>query len=370
MISLALTKKDYHTPSSTYIEPFGLEASFNTRGRKKRETFKCVSCGEEYTNQTENFPASQSPFFKANNSRLPVCIKCLNKYMDEYTQMLGSEDKALERMCLHFDIYIDPERKILNAAKRANAKYEDGNLMKTYISKCNLSQYKNKTYDTYMYECNNSITDAITMELALNREDSNRQEEEEINPSVLAFWGYGFNPEDYRFLQTEFADWKSRVIIDGKARESLVMSLCQIKLQMHTALLNNNIDLYNKLLKTYQDTLGTAHLQPKQEEDDDKATEKPMGVMIKMFENERPIPEPEEQWKDIDGIIKIITTFFFGHLCKVLGVKNRYSDLYEKEMSKYSATIEDISDEDDAEDIFEYGLEHGFANKENGTGDG
>lgn len=70
-----------------------------------------------------------------------------------------------------------------------------------------------------------------------------------------------------------FDDWKSRVVIDGKTRETLVRELCIIKLQMNLALKDNNVELYTKLMKTYQETMRSANLQPKQEDENDKASE-------------------------------------------------------------------------------------------------
>ena len=69
---------------------------------------------------------------------------------------------------------------------------------------------------------------------------------------------------------------------------------------------DGEIDLYNRLQKTYQETLSSANLKPIQVENDDKAIEKSLGVMIEMFENKDPIPEPAPEWKDVDKHCKII----------------------------------------------------------------
>ena len=45
-----------------------------------------------------------------------------------------------------------------------------------------------------------------------------------------------------------------------------------------------------------------------------------------MFENEDPIPEVNPEWKDVDGIVKLFNIYFLGHLSKMLGIKNRYSN--------------------------------------------
>ena len=78
-----------------------------------------------------------------------------------------------------------------------------------------------------------------------------------------------------------------------------------------------------------------------------------------MFENEEPIPEPLPEWKDVDKIVRLFTIYFLGHLCKMLNIRNRYSEMYEQEMQKYRVSLEEIEDLSD-EDIFEYLSENGF----------
>ena len=39
---------------------------------------------------------------------------------------------------------------------------------------------------------------------------------------AVGVWGFGFEPEQYGILNDMFDDWKSRVVIDGKTRETLV----------------------------------------------------------------------------------------------------------------------------------------------------
>ena len=123
---------------------------------------------------------------------------------------------------------------------------------------------------------------------------------------------------------------------------------------MNKAMLDGKYDVYQKLVDTFQRTLDRANLSPKIEAANDKAAEKPMGVMIKMFEEEEPIPD---NWKDSNPLIKMITIYFIGHLCKMLGIKNRYSGLYEEEMAKYRVEVPELSEADD-EDIFDYIMNH------------
>lgn len=275
-----------------------------------------------------------------------------------YTDKLGSEEEAIRRICMKFDIYYN--ESLAEASRKISA---DRSRIHTYVSRANLTQYRDKTYDTTLDE---EATSAVT-----SMEDVNELERDgsvEVTKKAVKTWGFGLNPEDYGFLSGQFDDWKAKCVIDGKARETLVRDLCMLKLQQNKALLAGDIKTYKDLTEQFQKTLDRANLTPKQEDAADKASEKPMGVMIDMFECERPIPEPLDEWKDVDGIMKLILVYFIGHLCRMLGLKNKYAAMYEQEMAKYTVTVPEM-EEADAEDIFDYLLENGFPPVEEGAAD-
>lgn len=49
----------------------------------------------------------------------------------------------------------------------------------------------------------------------------------------------------------------------------------------------------------------------------------------------------------MDGIVRYITVWFLGHLCKMLGIKNTYCKLYEDEIAKMRIERPEYEDEDD-----------------------
>jgi len=78
-----------------------------------------------------------------------------------------------------------------------------------------------------------------------------------------------------------------------------------------------------------------------------------LGTWIKKFENEKPIPEPDPEFQDVDGIKKYIRVWFLGHFCKMLGINNVYAKEYEEELRKYSVEIteEDLQKNNINDDI-------------------
>lgn len=313
---------------------------------KEEKLYSCSMCGKSYKGKDRKFTPSLCSLYKANDGLMTICRDCVSSIYNSYLKKFnGDEYNAIKRVCMLLNIYFCDAL----FEHSANTKMFT-NRMSSYLSKINLLPYMHKTFDDYLFS-----QDYKEPEIKEEKPDT-------IPERLVKVWGFGFTLEEYQFLNNKFSEWKSKVVIDGIARESLVRDLCIIKLQQQKSLRDGEIDLYNRLQKTYQDTLSSANLKPIQTENADKAMEKPLGLMIEMFENEEPIPEPSPEWKDVDNIQKLFNIYFLGHLCKMLNIKNRYSQMYEDEMQKYRVNIEEIQDLPD-EDVFEYLSENGFAER-------
>ena len=308
---------------------------------QKERKYICCCCGIEYSKQEDYFPKTQSHFYSGNNGFLPICFTCIDNETENYKKEFGDEEKAIQRMCLHWDIYYKPE-----IATTAFKTAKNKSVIQTYLSKTNLKQWLGRTYDTTLIE-----RDQNTI---LSEEDLLKANQEDLSPKkTTAIWGHGYSPEEYMFLNSELADWKSKVIIEGKAKETLVKDICVLKLQQNKSLRTGDTKLYVSLTDALQKTLDRANLTPKIEAAADKTGELPMGMMIERFENERPIPEPLDEWKDVDGIVRMFTIYFLGHLCKMLGIRNTSAKMYEQEMAKYRVEVPELEDSNDDE-VFDF----------------
>ncbi len=320
----------------------------------EEKRYNCSMCGKSYRGKDRKFTPSLSPLYKGNDGLMTICKDCvLSVYKGYLKKFSGDEYNAVKRVCMLLNIYFCDELFEYSAGAQKFT-----NHMSSYLAKINLVPYMRKTFDDYLFS-----------ETYKQPEMKHEHEKESsISDRLVKIWGFGFTAEEYRFLNNKFAEWKAKVVIDGMARESLVRDLCVIKLQQQKALRDSEIDLYNRLQKTYQDTLSSANLKPIQEENADKSMEKPLGLMIEMFENEDPIPEPLPEWRDVDNIVKLFHIYFLGHMCKMLNIKNRYSQMYEDEMQKYRVNVDEVQDAPD-EDVFEYLEENGFSEgtDENGS---
>jgi hypothetical protein len=187
---------------------------------------------------------------------------------------------------------------------------------------------------------------AAAVDIAANGQD----EMVEIPEEVIQFWGPGYPSSTYLELEDRFAFWTSEfpegteLDIGSKA---LLRQICNLEIDInHARAAGNPID---KSVSTLNNLLGSLNLKPiqKKSEGDSDLDNMPFGVGIARYEYSRPIPEPDPEFKDVNGIVRYITVWFLGHLCHMLGIKNTYCKLYEEEIARLRVERPEFEDEDD-----------------------
>ncbi|WP_146045142.1 hypothetical protein [Clostridium sp. 3-3] len=304
-----------------------------------RHKYKCSCCGMGYTTQNGNFQKSNDVLFQANDGYLPWCKNCTDSYMVQSTALFSdNEELAMKDFCHRAGWNYDLSALI--ASRETYSGHRNRSRISHYAAKKNLNCEGRKTYiDSIKFEFENRNDDVID-----SFEDA--KESKRVKLKTVKFFGTGFTDDDYIFLEDEYLDWTTRHECNTKAQEEVFKQICFAQLDILKAKRGN---LSTKdLTKTLQDLLATANLQPKQTKDNTLAEQNTFGTLIRKWENEKPIPEPDEEWKDVDGIVKYVTVYFLGHLCKMMGIKNSYSHLYELEMSKYKVDKPEYEDDDEA----------------------
>lgn len=332
----------------------------------------CTRCPRTFKVQKNNFPAAQSPIYRENGGYLHVCRHCVDEMYQHYKEVLGSERAALRRICLKFDIYwSDKIYDIVNKSSTSHSR------VLGYISKSNLQQFSGKTYDDTLDEETNVD---ITGTPILHDGVSDTEGEIQVPDDVVEFWGGGLSPSFYMELDQRWRYWRgssAQYADDMDVGEcAVIKQICMLEVTINRdAAQGKAIDKSVNALNTL---LGSANMKPVQKKKDDSLdanTEMtPFGVWIRKIENTRPISEPDPELKDVDGIIRYISVWFLGHLCKMLKIDNKYSALYEEEMAKLRVERPEYEGEDEAsifEDIFsrsnesdEDGQKHGDRNDE------
>lgn len=169
---------------------------------------------------------------------------------------------------------------------------------------------------------------------------------------IVKLFGHGFSNEDYLYLQDQYDDWCARTQVDSKSQQTYVVQICLQLLEIYKDRKSNRdvtkkIDALDKLM-------NSANLQPKQNVGNSATDSLTFGQLIEKWEEEKPIPEPTDEFKDCDNIGKYIRVWFTGWLSKALGLKaNVYTKEYEEEIAKYTVHKPEYNEEGNADEIYD-----------------
>lgn len=309
--------------------------------------FTCSCCGKKYQSQKGHFLASNSVLYVGNNGYLTTCRDCVDRY---YMQLVGfysgNTEHATERCCQIFDWYYSEE---ISQMAHQYADEKGRSFMAIYVSKTNLFRARGTSYmDTVRERTAQKIlksNDIIEVEKKVAETEENNKVITEspedadsytVSKKTVRFFGYGYTSEEYEYLEEQYGDWCARYECKTKAQEELFKNLCVAQLNIRRAQTKGIAREINDAIKVFQDLLGTANIKPNQSNDNALADQNTFGTLIKKWENERPISTPDAEWQDVDGIRQYIDTYFLGHLCNLVHVKNDQQEAYLREMEKYT----------------------------------
>jgi len=315
--------------------------------RTKKEKYTCFYCGNEYVET--NYYKSNSVFY-SNIGKVPYCKQCIEKFYQQFYEKytndgcLNPEKKAVKRLCMIFDIYYkeDAYNSAIDDVKKRELNISP---MGAYMKMIQLSQY-NRKKETYENTITQEENDAF-----LANAFSTTSDDVKVDEKWVDFFGNGFKDDDYRFLKREYEDWIARHECKTKAQEEVFKRLCFKQLEILKA--TQRGEDTKDLDATFQKLLETAKLQPKQNSGDAMADNQTFGTLIDKWENTRPIPEIDEDLRDVDNIGLYLDIFFKGHLAKMMGLKNGLSNLYTKFIKKYTVEKPEYNDNEDGEALFD-----------------
>lgn len=305
-----------------------------------RELLLCPSCG--------NFIASETGFYFDKNyatNRYPICKRCIMKLVeqrktdkDEPNETKESVQKVLQMMDRVYDdsFYNECVKGALDNAKEKNR----NSPFATYITALqSLPNWRGKTWKDSVFGIDGNIDENETKII------------QKTLKSAMKRFGSGYSDEDYMFLENEYNDWISRYECNQKAQEEVFENLAIIKLLKKKAIRRG--ESTKDLDKQQQDWLDTGRLKPKQNTMDTMSDAQTFGTLLQKWEETRPLPEIDPELQDVDKIGLYFDAFFRGHTLKMLGLKNSFTNIYERVMKKYTVTKPEYNEEEDSEAIFE-----------------
>lgn len=310
------------------------------------QKFYCCRCGTAYSRQSGYFSVSHSPAFRGTGY-IPICNDCADKIFDSYCELYGDQRKAMRRICMILDLYWSDAIYDM-VEKQAGMRSK----VRTYIGKANIVRYIDKNFDdTIKEEEEAAAGSSINRAIGVSAGADEPEEEINISEDVILFWGPGYPPEMYLELEGRRAYWISRFPSNYEfdiGEEALIRQICNIEIDInHDRAAGKSID---KNVNTLNTLLGSLNLKPAQQKKEDVDTElerMPLGVGIQKWEFSRPLPETPKSLSDVSGAIKNITTWYLGHACKMVGLKNSYTKLYEDAMNDLRVKAPEYDEEDD-----------------------
>ena len=311
----------------------------------------CSKCGTAYGRRKGYFLVSYAVLYKGIG-HTAICKDCIDSIYNNYLAECENPADAVRQTCRKLDLYWND--RIFGMVE---SKSTPRTMMTQYLGKLNSVKYAGKCYDDTLLEegalwafSKNTETISPIKESVPNDIAESENDLSQIPDKVIAFWGPGYTADMYLDLEQRLDYWMSK-FPEGTTldigTEALIKQICSLELDINKErVAGRPVD---KSINALNTLLGSANLKPTQKKDDaDMAAENtPFGVWIKKWEDGRPIPEPDPDLKDVDGIVKYIEIWFKGHLAKMLNIKNSYSKLYEEEMAKIRVAHPEYEDEDD-----------------------
>ena len=311
-----------------------------------KKTIMCVKCGMITDGYEKLFPKTNSALYAGYEGYLPICKSCFNKLYSQFLDIYKDEFVVLRRICQLFDIYYNENlaKSLINSDIRT--------IPTRYISKTNLNPHAGKTYhDTILEEDKakkvQEITEQSLQEQINSKNDDSSDEEvnEEVSRQLIEarkIFGSITDDKDALYLKNEYDDWKFRTGAKSKSEEEIIKNICYNSLSLKKA--RESKTSTKAIEETLLNNIKAGGWQPKAEENGDEMS---LSQWIQTIEQERPISEVQDKYKDVDYLKEYIDVFYYGHLGKATGVKNIYADKYDEVMKKYSVIRSELTDEED-----------------------
>lgn len=312
----------------------------------------CYKCGTEYSRRKGYFPVSYALLHKGVGY-VPVCKDCIDAMYNGYLSQCNDAKNAVRQVCRKLDLYWSE-----SVYEIVSRKSTTRSMMTQYIAKINSVSYAGKSYDDTLSDegtlwnfigSTNNVQDIGDIGEP-EEYDTENDEDAEIPQEYIDFWGAGYSPSMYLELERRRAAYMSRLPNGSEldiGSESLIRQICNLEVTIaRDSAAGRSID---KNVNSLNTLLGSLNLKPTQRRNEDVEAElsnTPLGVWLYRYENKRPLPDIDEQLKDVNHLKKYIFTWM-GHLCKMLGIKNGYTKLYEDEVNRLRVDKPEYEDEDE-----------------------
>ena len=299
----------------------------------------CPICGQWKSTKINFYQSDASP----DGVEHYGCRECILNNCTDYDKSsdvrIDNKEKTIEtfkRLDWYFDekVYND-QLKIL--ADGVGEKVRGTAAQQWIVMRASLNDYRLKKFADSVF------LDEDEQTLQLTSKRTPRKE-------IIKIFGSGFTSEDYLYLQDQYDDWCARTEVNSKSQQTYIIQICFKQLEIWKAQkVGKDTD---KLVKSLNDLMNGANLQPRQNVDNAATDSLTFGQLIEKWELEKPIPTPSEEFQDCDNIGQYLRVFFTGWLAKAVGLKNSLSQECEEYIEQYKVSKPEFQEEGSSNDIY------------------
>lgn len=264
----------------------------------------CTVCGG--TKTASDFYASSSPFHK-HIKRLHVCKKCLWDHVD-----------ADNNENIDINVVIDALRRIdkpflldLWESSIVEAERDNKSIFKIYMKNLGMHQYRNLTWDDSDFEGFEKAPSAIS-----GNKSNNKTFDEEVKKRWIGYT----DPKQIAFLENFYQELVTTYESKTPMQRNIYKNIAETQLLANQARAEGKVKEFQDLMKTMSILMNDGKIKPLQDNGEEDGSLTTWGQWIKKIEETEPIPEPVDEFKDVDGIRKYINKWFTSHFAKVFGV--------------------------------------------------
>ena len=214
----------------------------------------------------------------------------------------------------------------------AQAKKTNTSLVRVYFQKVNsMPQFKGKTsFDSEVMSLENG---SIYLDVASDEESDNIEVQDDfmVTSEMVRRWGRGLPKDDYAYLEEKYQELVAVYDHRNPVQRMLYENISRTQLEAEKSRRSGNLQMYEKMMSTLSKLMGDGNIKPVQENtvSDDEAS---FGLFIKKIEDEEPIPEPLDEFKDVDGFRKYINEWFVKPFARIFDLdmgNTREEEVYE-----------------------------------------
>ena len=278
--------------------------------------FICNKCG--------NNLSIQANYYKVNTSDyciypiFPVCKKCLFEQFEIDVINLGVKEairKTLRQLDKPYNTHI-----IEPILEKKEPREALGDIIRILSN----SNFYGKTYDDsdFVIDEKQKVVDNDIF-------DVNDEPKVKMSATEFIKWqSYGLEPDEIDNCADYYNRMMDKYEFDSLNDELAVEQLAVLNTGMRKAFKEGDIASVQKLRSTISSIENDLHISAKQKKND--ASSDTFGNFVKMIENDMPIPEPKDEFKDVDGIWNLVKRYIIGYLPVMLG-KVREEDVLQED---------------------------------------